>query len=247
MMSEIEIDIGRGDADLVQRPPQRRKIALGDMRQREILLVADADFAKAVAIREIGDGIHLPRRGVAGRLAFRLERERHDGVARELVVGDRVVQPEAEALVLGAGFPQLGRIVVQQFIVRIAKPRGDLGDHGGIERQRAVLDRLPFLFHLAGEFFRAELMHEDLDARLVDIVAPAVLIVGAQDRLDVAEQIALRQERLDGLADERRAPEPAPDDHLEAGLAGAIPVQPQRRYREHVPRRGRAPRRSARS
>jgi hypothetical protein len=127
-----QIDVGRGEADLVQRPPQRRKIALGDMRQREVLLVPDADLAEAVAIREIGDGVHLPRRGVARRLSFRLEGKSHDGVAREPVVGDRVVQPEAEALVLGAGFPQLGRIVVQQFMVRIAKPRGDLGDHGGI-------------------------------------------------------------------------------------------------------------------
>ena len=86
---------------------------------------------------------------------------------------------------------------------------------------------LPFGLDLPGEGLRAELVHQDLDARLVDVVAPAELVVDAQDRLDVAQQIALGQERLDGLADERRAPEPAADDHLEADLAGAVAVQPQ--------------------
>ena len=59
MMSEIETDIGRGDTDRVERPPQRRQIALGDVRQHQILLVPDADLAEAVAIRQIGDGVHL--------------------------------------------------------------------------------------------------------------------------------------------------------------------------------------------
>ena len=59
---------------------------------------------------------------------------------------------------------------------------------------------LPFLLDLRGEFLGAELVHQDLDARLVDVVAPAVLVVDAQHRLDIAQQIALGQERLDGLA-----------------------------------------------
>ena len=86
-------------------------------------------------------------------------------------------------------------------------------------------------------------MNQDLDARLVDVVAAAVLVVDAQDRLDVAQQIALGQERLDGLADERRAPEPAADDDFEAGLARAVAVQPQadvvHAHRGAVVRRGR--------
>jgi hypothetical protein len=76
------------------------------------------------------------------------------------------------------------------------------------------------------EFLRPEFVDEDLHARLVDIVAPAVLVIGAHDRLDVAEQITLRQEGFDGFADERRAPEPAADDDLEAGLAGPVSVHP---------------------
>ena len=44
----------------------------GDVRQHEILLVADPDFAEAVAVGEIGDGVHLLGGGVAGRSAFGL-------------------------------------------------------------------------------------------------------------------------------------------------------------------------------
>ena len=237
-----QIDVGRGDADLVERAPQRREIALGDVRQRQILLMADANLAETVALGEIGDGVHLLRGGVAGRPSLGLERERHDGVARELVVADRIVEPNAEAVVR-ARLCQLGRIVRQLLVVGIAKSRRDVGDHRGIERERAVLDRLPLLLDLAREFLRAELVHQDLDAGLVDIVAPAVLVVGAQDRLDVAEQITLGQERFDGLADERGAPEPAAHDHLEAGLAGSVAVHPQADVVNLAPRRDHAPRR----
>ncbi len=37
------------------------------MRQHQILLVADADFAERVALGEIGDRVHLLGGGVAGR------------------------------------------------------------------------------------------------------------------------------------------------------------------------------------
>ena len=219
-----QTDVGRGGADPVERPPQRRQIALGDVRQHQILLVPDADLAEAVAIRQIGDGVHLRRGGIAGRSAHRLERQGHDGIAGALVVEDRVVEPGAEAPVRGAGLAQRGRIVRQRLVVGVAEPRRDPGRHRRVERQRAVPDRPPFLLDLAREFLGAELVHQDLDARLVDIVAPAVLVVGAQDRLDVAQKIALRQERLDGLGDERRAAEPAADHHLEAALARAVAV-----------------------
>ena len=148
-------------------------------------------------------------------------------MAGELVIGDGIVEPDAKTLVLFARLGELGRIVRQHLVIGIAEPRRDVGDHGRVERQRAVLDRLPFLLDLATELLRAELMDENLDAGLVDIVAPAVLIVGAQDRFDIAEKIALRQERLDGLGDERRSAEPAADHDLEAGLAGAIAMHPQ--------------------
>ena len=112
--------------------------------------------------------------------------------------------------------------------MRIAEAAGDLGDDGRIERQRAVLDALPLRLDLLGKGLGAEIVHQDLDARLPDVVAPGELVVGAQHRLDVAQHVALLQERLDRLGEERRAAEAAADHDLEAGLAGAVAVQPQR-------------------
>ena len=222
-----EADIRRGDADRIERPPQRRQVALGDMGQHEVLLVADPDLAERIAVGEIGDRVHLVGRRVARGAAFRLERQRHDRMAGHLVVGDGIAEPGVEAPVGAAQPRELGRIVVEPRIVRIAEARGDVGDHRGVERERAVLDRQPFRLDLFGEGFGAEIVHQDLDARLVDVVAPAGEIVDPQDRLDVAHEIALRQERLDRLAEERRAAEAAADHHLEAGLAGAVAMQPQ--------------------
>ena len=121
----------------------------------------------------------------------------------------------------------LRRIVGEPFIVGIAEARGDIGDDGRIERQRAILDRQPLGLDFLRKGLGAEIVDQDLDARLVDIVAPAGEVVDAQDRLDIAHDIALRQERLDRLADERRSPEPTADGHLEACLAGAVAMEPQ--------------------
>jgi hypothetical protein len=76
-----------------------------------------------------------------------------------------------------------------------------------IERQGTVAHLLPFLVDFARELLDAELVDENLDAGLVNIVAAAVLVVDAQDRLDIAQDIAAVDERLDGLGDERRAAE----------------------------------------
>jgi hypothetical protein len=46
---------------------------------------------------------------------------------------------------------------------------------------------------------RPGLVHQDLDARLVLVVAPAVAVVDAQDRLEIGEQVLLRQEVADLL------------------------------------------------
>ena len=65
-------------------------------------------------------------------------------------------------------------------------------------------------------------MQQDLDARLVFVVAPAFEVVDAQDRLGIGEQVALRQEIADLTANKRGAAEPAADIDGEAELA--LPV-----------------------
>ena len=68
-------------------------------------------------------------------------------------------------------------------------------------------------------FSDAGLVDEDLDARLVLVVAAAVQVVDAQDRLEIGEQILLGQEVADLLADHRRAAHAAADIDGEAELA----------------------------
>ena len=79
-----------------------------------------------------------------------------------------------------------------------------------------------FLLDLAAIFVRAELVDEDLDPRLVDIVAPAVAIVDAQARLDIAEQVVGGDEVADHRRDHRRAAHAAADEDLRAELAVVV-------------------------
>ena len=181
-----QIDVRRGEPDPVERLPQLRQVALGDMRQAQILLVADADFAEGISVGEIGDRVHLVGGGIAGRAAHRLQRQRHDRIALHLVRKHRVPAPALEQRIM-RGLLQLVRHVRQLFIGRIGEARTDFLDDGMIERQRAVAHLLPFLLDLLGKLLDAEFMHQDLDARLVDVVAAAVLVVDAQDRLDIAQ------------------------------------------------------------
>ena len=151
---------------------------------------------------------------------------RDDRIALHLVREHRILAPGLELRIVRR-LAQLVGHVRQLLVSRIGEARADILDDLVVQLQRAVAHLLPLFLDLLGEFLDAELVHQDLDARLVDVVAAAVLVVDAQDRLDIAEEIAAMDERLDGLADERRAAETAADQHLEAGLALLVLVQPQ--------------------
>ncbi len=59
---------------------------------------------------------------------------------------------------------------------------------------------LPFGLDLLAEAPDAERLDEHLDARLVDVVAPAMAVVHAQDRFEVGEELRQRQEFADAPA-----------------------------------------------
>jgi hypothetical protein len=65
-------------------------------------------------------------------------------------------------------------------------------------------------------------MHEDFHPRLVDIVAPAALVIDAHDRFDEGEYVGLRDEAADLMADERGTAEPAADEHAIADLVALV-------------------------
>ena len=77
-------------------------------------------------------------------------------------------------------------------------------------------------------------LDEDLDPRLVHVVAPAVAVVDADDRLDEDEDLLPGQELAHDGADDRRAAHAAADAHLEADLAGVVLAQHEA---DVVPRR----------
>ena len=148
-----EIDVRRGEAELVERLPQRRQVALGDMRQRQVLLMADADFAERITVGKIGERIHLLGGGIAGRGADRLQRDRDDGIALRLVREDRILAPALEQRIMRR-LLQLVRHVRQLFVFRIDEACADILDVAVIDGERAVADLLPLLLDLAARTCR---------------------------------------------------------------------------------------------
>ncbi len=144
------------------------------------------------------------------------------------MIGDRIVDPRVKAAVGVARRGKFRWTVIELRVGRIAKTGGDFGKSRRIKRERPVLDRLPLGFDLFGKRLGAKFMHQDLDARFVDIVAPAELVVGAQDRFDVTEDVALVQEWFDRLGQEWRPSEAAANHNFEANLAGTVAMQSQR-------------------
>ena len=72
---------------------------------------------------------------------------------------------------------------------------------------------------LVADRLDARLVDEDLDARLVLVVAPPVAVVDAQDALEIGEQVLVRHEAVDQLGDHRRAAQAAADPDRPADLA----------------------------
>src|SRR5438105_12376002 len=101
--------------------------------------------------------------------------------------------------------------------------RRDAVDFLRDQRGCAILDARPFGLDFVAEAVGATLFHQDLDARLVDVVASAEAVVYTQDRFEVREQVRPRQELADDDADQGRAAKSAADEHLEAELAGFVP------------------------
>ena len=68
-----------------------------------------------------------------------------------------------------------------------------------------------FSFDLAGIFFLANLMHQDLDPRLVLVIAPAIAVVDPQAGLRIGDQLIERHEVADQRRDHRSAAHAAAD------------------------------------
>ena len=100
--------------------------------------------------------------------------------------------------------------------------RGEPGDLLARHRARTAVELFPFGLDLTRELRRRQFLDQNLDPRLVDVVAPAVPVVDAQDRVEIVEQLGCRKEISDHVPDHRRAALAATDDDPEARPAGCV-------------------------
>src|SRR5262245_55117944 len=210
-----EPGVGFGQADRFYLLINRPEVTQPHVRQHQILLVGDAHLIEGVALGKLGDRLHLGGRGIAGNAADRFQRNGDDGVTW-LLVGMRV-----------AGHPAI-EAAIRRAQARRRRPRRK-GGWGEIIRdaldlrlgqlEHAVFDAGPFRLDLGGKGVRAEVVDEDFDARLVDVVAPAMQIVDAQDGLDVAQQVRFGQYIADFFGEIGCAPLAAPDPNRKTQAA----------------------------
>ena len=173
-------------------------------------------------VGQVGHQVHLVGRGIARRAAVRLQRDVDDGVARHLVLHQVGAGPARELRILQLRGLERRIDVGQRLVGRRREIAMDALDLGLRQVQRAVLDLLPLLFDHRRELVAAGRLDQDLDARLVDVVAPAEQVVDPEDRLEIREQMLLGQELAAHHADDRRAPEAAADPDLEPDLARLV-------------------------
>jgi hypothetical protein len=166
------------------------------MRQDQVLLMADADLVEGELLGEVGDGLHLLAGGVARDAADRLQRDRQRGVAGHPVRVEVLRDPAGKAgsAAFAASRARSSPAAAASAAGRNRPRCGDLlGRHGveepPFETRELLLD--------VGESSSAGLVDEDLDARLVLVVAPAVAVVDAHDRFEIGEQVSPGQELAD--------------------------------------------------
>lgn len=80
----------------------------------------------------------------------------------------------------------------------------------------------PLFVHLLRIDFRRQVLHQDLDARLVLVVAAAMQVVDPQRGLQIGQQVLPFDEGVDQLADDGRAAHAAADPDAETELAVAL-------------------------
>src|SRR3546814_10297009 len=69
----------------------------------------------------------------------------------------------------------------------------------------AAENALVFGFHRVAEFFQAPVLHDDLDARVMNVVAATEAIEDPHDRGRIDQQVRFRHERFGELAEDRHA------------------------------------------
>ena len=184
----------------LQFAPEGVERILLDVRQNQILLVADTQFTETVALGQIGYEIHLCARQITRRDAGFLEANSDYSIAGLLVDTDVLLVPVGEQHIGIQCFFQRGALGPEVFVCWIVEKAFAALKFRVRQCQWTVFELAPFLFHFLTEVVDACLFNENLDACLVLVVASSLPVVHAQDGVEVTQQVLLWQKRTNFLA-----------------------------------------------
>ena len=176
-----------------------------------------AQLVEAVGFGEVCHQADLVRRGVARNTARRLEADDNRLVARLLVRGSVLVRPHREVRI--AAVIAFGKARLE---AGICEERGNALQFRSRRLQPQRQDMRELFLHLPAVFVRADLVNEDLDPRLVLVVAAAVAVVDAKAGLGVAHHLQRGHEIADHRRDHRGAAHAAADVEARADFACVV-------------------------
>ncbi|MNH17718.1 hypothetical protein D3C79_774030 [compost metagenome] len=161
------------------------------MRQHQVLLVRHANLVQRVGLGQIGQGEHFLGADIAGDATWWLQRDDRADVATLFVRVGIGAYPAGERVVVGPRTQEAVTQPGQRLEGRLHEAGTDTLDDGRLQvlviRRQAgelVLDHF-------NETAGLKLAHQYLDARLVQVVAPAQGVVNPQDGFDITQQFAL--------------------------------------------------------
>ena len=218
-----QVCVGRGQTGRVQRTPDVRQVVQANMGQDQVLFIGGPHLVKREPFGQVGDYLHLGGGDVARHAADRLQRDDGAGVSRLAMTAHIVAVPAGEI-----GFGQKRAIPGRTAPVqRLEGRRGEIGpdalQFGLGQAQVIALQRGEMALHLLPEGVDAHRLDEDLDPRLMDIVAPTQQIIRPQDGGQIGQQVPPRNRRCDLLGDMRQPALATADEDPECGLTVGTP------------------------
>ena len=204
----------RDQPDVRRREPRRlqpridlRQVPARHVRQDEVLLVADAHLVVAELLGEVGEHPHLLGGRVARRAADRLQRHGDDGVVRRACARRRWCRPRRAARRRASGGS--GAAASKAGGAKAASISATSSGFTG--RIRALFADERRLDPLAHRLERRSSCTRIFSRALYLLSRRPQQVVDLQDRLEVGQQVRLRQELPHHLADHRRPAEAAAD------------------------------------
>ena len=229
-----QADVGAGQPQLARGQPQGMEVFLAHIGQQQVLVVAHTQLATTEALGQIGHRLHLHIGGVTRCLARTLERQVHARIAWHLVGGRVALQPAGKRA-LGRLAGILGQAIARAGVGDHALGQGEaglhaielgLGDAVGHAQCIVLLDVGVLLLDLFDKALAFSL-DQNLDAGLVEVVAPAPAVVDPYDGLDVDQDVLPRHELIDEGGDDGGAAHAAAHEDLEANLTSGVTHQLQ--------------------